>query len=826
MLKLKTKILLGLAVLLITALAVNLFYSYKIISEDKKTYIFENSLNQVEKLSNDLVGKIQNIIQNSNTYYYLALNAPTQLQNVINSQDFVAGFAFDQVGRKQSFIKSGLVDQSYLQNILLTQDADQKTLELVEADSAKFLKLYLNDNGVVLAYLLDLSFVDNLFTDFGIFKSALLLNGDLVLGQSLSQDLLGTLTSRSEEKVSYEHFDSEHQQMLISQARFSQLGLMIVSYAFLDDAFAFLNQLLLNSLYFGLIILGISLTLGLFFSLQVTKPIKVLTDMALAVAQGDYSKRSEINTRDEIKILGESFNTMSEEISGLLEQKEVMIKKLEDYGQNLEKMVEERTQQLRSANNFIQAMINSLDQGLFVIDEKLKCLPTYTKACEQLFDKSPEGLDLIELLGLEQKEQATLEKWAQILFSEKIPFDSAKGLGPKEKVFAADSPDSDEFKHIALNYFPMRDDEEKIENVVVVATDKTNEVKAMNLFEQKNAYVEMILKLIRLKNQFFKFIKTAEKMLEELSEVISLDPVDLDKCMFIYHSLNGGFGSFSLRELQLKARSSEQLIVDWRDSGQELSKIGPALREDFHQFCELFDTQKRELLAIFGDKSSLVEVDLPLVAELERAVELKDLSLIQNSFIDIFKRSAVKDYFVGYAELVATLSQKISKPMNPLEIIFGENRISKTHYEEFFSVLIHLFRNSMDHGIESSMLRSERNKPSAGTIKVVSEITRKEKRDLFILEISDDGGGIDPDLIKKVWASKHPDQPIDHLSDDEIRMKIFDPNFSTSEKLTDLSGRGVGMSSVKDVVDKLGGEIELESVVGKGTSFRFILPYY
>lgn len=822
--KLKTKILFGLATLLLTAISLNLFYSYKIISDDKKIYIFENSLNQVEKLSNDIVGRVQNIIQNSNTFYYLAINAPRQLQNVIDEQDFILGFAYKEQNRDQVFIKSGTENRRPLEDYFQKSQADgADILGTYVVEGRKYLTISLSDNQIDLSYILDLTQLENLFEKFGIFNSLLLIGETQVLGPATTQDHLDRMLQRKETKVSYEYGHSLLGPILVSQARFDQLNLLIVSYASIEEAFDFLNRLIFNALFFGLIILGFSLIVGLVFSLQVTRPIHKLTQMALAITQGDYSQKVEIGTKDEIRLLGDGFNQMSSEISELLSQKEVMIKKLEDYGQNLEIMVDERTAQLKAANTFIEAMINSLDQGLFVIDRDLNCLPNFTKACENLFNKSPESLRFDQLLELTEKETGTLTKWADILFSEKIPFDSAKGLGPKEKIF---SSGQDEFKHIDLNYFPMRNEQSAIDNIVVVATDKTNEVRALKQFEEKSAYVEMVLKLIRLKTQFLNFLKNSEKMLIELGDIVALDPIDFDRCLFIYHSLNGGLGSFSLRDMQLRARASEQLIVDGRSAGRSPQEMGPMVREDYHHFCELFEEQKKSVLSIFGSKTNVVEIELKAIQQLDKALSQGELSLAQEIYKDYFKRAPVREFFVGYAELLESISQKISKPMNPLEVIYGDLRVSKDHYEEFFSVLVHLFRNSMDHGIEKQNVRLEKGKEARGTMRVIAEVLRKNEQDYLVLEVTDDGAGIDPIIIRKVWNEKNPEDSIEHLDDDQVIHKIFDANFSTSQKLTDLSGRGVGMSSVKEVVDKLNGQIEVHSVVGKGTSFKFILPYF
>lgn len=822
--KLKTKILLGISFLLLSALSLNLFYSYKIISADKKAYIFENSLNQVEKLSNDLVTRLRQIYAATNTYWYLSQNSPQQLINILNSQDFILGIQIENNQLVQNYLKeddSVLVDlkEDEIKDMFQRGADEGPGLSQYKFKDLNILRLLVRSNGIDLTYLLDAGLLENLFSRFGIFNSLLLINDKPVLGDDPGETLLNSLLDRKEVKASYITNDKENE-LLVSFSKFEDLGLALVSYATTKDAYDFLNQLVYRSLFFGLVILGFSLILGLFFSYQVTGPIVSLTGLARLVALGDYSQKADIKTKDEIRVLGDTFNQMSLDISSLLKEKEVMIQKLEDYNLNLEKKVDERTKQLKEANTFIEAMINSLDQGLFVIDKNLDCMPTYTKACSTLFDKKPENLKFQDLLGLDGGEIETLQKWANILFSEKIPFDSAKNLGPKEKVFQSD----DDFRHVAMDYYPMRDDDNSVSHVVVVATDKTNEVRAIQQFEEKTAYVEMVLKLIRLKNDFFKFLDQSEKMLEQLADLLSLSPVDPDQCLFIYHSLNGGFGSFSIRELQQKARSSEQIIVDWRATGKPIIDLEPILKEDFKQFCILFSKIKSDLLSIFDEKTDYIEIDRPALDRFESIVNDLNISSLTDSFVETFLHKPIEDYFKSYEELIVDLSKKLDKPMNPLNFISNNIRLPNEIFDEFFAVLIHLFRNTMDHAIESRNVRADLEKPVNGTITITTNIVMRENTKQLRLDFSDDGAGIAPEKIRRVWNEKNPEKPIDNLSDQEVIFLIFDANFSTSAQLSDLSGRGVGMSSVKDVVTKLKGEIFVDSEVMKGTTFVIYLP--
>ncbi len=156
--------------------------------------------------------------------------------------------------------------------------------------------------------------------------------------------------------------------------------------------------------------------------------------------------------------------------------------------------------------------------------------------------------------------------------------------------------------------------------------------------------------------------------------------------------------------------------------------------------------------------------------------------------------------------------------MTPLLILGGDTRINTDKIKEFSSTLVHLFRNCMDHGIESTDKRISAGKPEAGSITINCELRKKNLH----VTIQDDGGGINVSKVREILSEKGIDQ--ESLSDKEAMMYIFQPDFSTAEALTELSGRGVGMSAIDQSIKNLGGKLDLESVQGQGSKFIFEIP--
>ncbi len=838
---LKAKVLLGLAFLITLVIGINSLYSYQLFLADKTNYIFETGLQRAEEISDRFVEPINQSVGKVNTFILLATQNKNQFQKIINSEERLSLFAY-QMGSGQFEVitknkpdRSGVDHSNALMNWWKAHDKagfeKNITVEGLQVDNRIYTAIKLSQADKKILFLLDFSDLIQSISKDQVFNFYLpsLKGGNFFPGtktlSAYGESLLKNPIAKGVKEVAV-----SGKEYLVSYVKFPVLGFALVSEISKNKAFAIAKDLQKKSLYFGLVVLGGALFIGLFFSLQVTKPIKSLVEATQWVAEGDFSKRVRIKSNDEFKILGNSFNFMSSEIENIIvqledsnEQLEAANVQLEDYSKNLEKMVEERTAELKKANDFIATMINSLDQGLLVFDKELKVADIYTNACEELFGQELKDKSYPQLLGMDEKEGEGIQKWANIIFDQKLPFGSASKLGPQKFVVGED-PDDEDFKHVALEYHPMKDEEDNIENIVAVATDKTDEIRAIEAFKEKESYVEMILKLVHSKKQFYSFLDDVKDIIESLRSELGKDEPNLNTLMINYHSLNGGFGTYSVYSLQKQARACEQVIVDGRDKEEGLALT--KLRSDFDDFMMVYNGFLEELETIFGEKRDTVEVDRSIIFYFSELLEERADTETALLFKEYFEKETVEEHFEGYKDLVSTLSTRLHKPISPLHIKNGDVRVPPEKTKEFFNSLVHLFRNCVDHGIEMPEVRIERNKPEEGNITVAFDKERSQVGDeVLVVKVADDGGGIDPEKIRSKWKSMYPeDESITDMSDQQVIYKIFDPNFSTAEEVTDVSGRGVGMSAIKEVIDRSGGSLKVLSQVGKGSTFEFRLP--
>ncbi|HEY9898710.1 MAG TPA: chemotaxis protein CheA [Pantanalinema sp.] len=175
--------------------------------------------------------------------------------------------------------------------------------------------------------------------------------------------------------------------------------------------------------------------------------------------------------------------------------------------------------------------------------------------------------------------------------------------------------------------------------------------------------------------------------------------------------------------------------------------------------------------------------------------------------------------FNRFQRVVRDVSRDLGKDIR-LIISGAETELDKSVVEMIGDPLTHLVRNSLDHGIEREDVRLAAGKPGRGHVRLHAF----HDSGSIVIEVSDDGKGLDRDRILEKAVERGLVHPGQALSDHEIHQLIFEPGFSTADQVTNLSGRGVGMDVVKRDITRLRGTLELESVPGKGSTFRIRLP--
>ena len=164
----------------------------------------------------------------------------------------------------------------------------------------------------------------------------------------------------------------------------------------------------------------------------------------------------------------------------------------------------------------------------------------------------------------------------------------------------------------------------------------------------------------------------------------------------------------------------------------------------------------------------------------------------------------------------------IEKKKVNLELSGTEIEIDRNILRGISDALVHMVRNAVSHGVESPEVRLAKGKPETGTVR----LSARNEKDTVFIDIADDGAGIDLKVIKRKALEKGliSQSFANIISDEEIKMLLFEPGFSNAEKITEVSGRGVGMDVVKRATEAMGGKITIKTTLGKGSTFTLALP--
>lgn len=248
-----------------------------------------------------------------------------------------------------------------------------------------------------------------------------------------------------------------------------------------------------------------------------------------------------------------------------------------------------------------------------------------------------------------------------------------------------------------------------------------------------------------------------------------------------------------------KARENQSIRVDAERLDKLIDLVGELVISCASASLHAQQTRNRALQEVNAGVASLVE-------------DLRD-SALQLRMVPIGST------FNRFQRVVRDVSTELGKDIK-LEISGADTEVDKSVVEKIGDPLMHLVRNAMDHGIERGEVRAERGKPAQGTLR----LNAYHSSGNIVIEVSDDGGGLNRDKILAKAIERELIQPGAILSDQEIYGLIFEPGFSTADQVSNLSGRGVGMDVVKRNITELRGVINIDSKPGQGTTLKIHLP--
>jgi len=588
-----------------------------------------------------------------------------------------------------------------------------------------------------------------------------------------------------------------------------------------DIAREIFKQGRLTAVYMIAALFGASLCFGaiimlLLERLVLSRVARLDADVNTIGKSGDHAARVAVQGRDELTNLAKSVNVMLSAI-------------------------DQAHQVIEARNAEMRLLMNTIPDGLLSFDDQLRTNPEYSRSCEVLLGRTRlEGLPLFDVFGLSDGKMRTvitdfLDLLRQGILAEK----ELAPLNPLSEI-RLDSSNGAGARWLRTQFFLIDRGQGKAKHILCVIEDIT-EAKALAAQVAKSEKENMQLRAIAEDPDLFRdFLSEMKKILDrahdrlgELSRASNRRPI-VNELFRDVHTIKGTAGSFGLSAVSEISGRMENDLSPLRESGAMTEEMLAKTRESLGLLSRAMMDVVEGTKKILGDDavdSTDIHLRISLAKLASEAATVQ--SLVERELVDAARAKRLagaiarrltalrcipaRKGFARALRIVPGLIQRLGKNV-VFDFTGADVPIDVEAARDLTTALVHLIRNSFDHGIESAEERLERGKPEAGH--VVLSVT--EEGDGTVVAIEDDGKGIDPARLRAVSVKKGilSAEEAERLTTQECYDLIFRPGFSTADSVTDVSGRGVGLDAVKEAIcQKLRGSIVIDSKVGKGTRF-------
>ena len=460
----------------------------------------------------------------------------------------------------------------------------------------------------------------------------------------------------------------------------------------------------------------------------------------------------------------------------------------------------------------LSLMLRSLDQGIFSFGPSGKINSEHSEYLKTILDKEKvAGEDVFDVLFMDSSlkpdviEQARNAAQAS-LGEELITFELNADRFPREITRRSETGT----KTLEVDWQPLLDSKEHCESMMVVLRDVTNLRTLLTEKESADRSLKIVGQILAISLPTFeKFSKNTAELIkmnldavDRFQEALTLDLASMYRNV---HTIKGNARTFGLLYIADVAHEVEHYFSDLR-SGRVLSPDPTQFRADLarlHAITEEYNVAITKIKNVFPtqDDEDLLAVLNDLHMQLPDAVQVKD------KFYDIAERQRVQRYYPTLEEMLGPilrdqgkLADELEKPAPTIKFVGKDIRLSLEMENILRNIFTQILRNSLDHGIETPEQRMRGGKVGTGTITVSIEACVLQND--FIIEVHDDGAGLNLAALATKVGRKG-------LSDEELAETIFQTGISTAEKITQISGRGVGMDIIKDLITKNGGRIAI-----------------
>lgn len=496
--------------------------------------------------------------------------------------------------------------------------------------------------------------------------------------------------------------------------------------------------------------------------------------------------------------------------------------KLADWNKALEQTVSARTSSMRN-------LLDNAGQGFLTFGKNMTINADFSYECTKLFGFNIAGKHFPDIIYPQSLEQRSFLSKLMLKLLEELDI-------LKRQKYLPLLPDevsiNEKCVHVEYKIIKAPGNAEA-ELIMVILTDITDRRHLESQMEVERNILKMVVKVIAGYNDFIEIVSDYKSFCSrKLNTILKSNRLIGDVYFELFreiHTFKGSFSQFDMVSITEKLHNLEAELINLK-AGYQFSI--DSLKEFFsqHRLEDYLNSDLDLLKGILGEKflrqESTLTIDKSKLLEIEKKM-LVVLSPYEYNLLlpDIQKLRyrPFKEVLKGYPDYVSKLAERQEKLLYPVQITGGDILVDLDKYSELSKALIHVFRNIIDHGIESPEERIALGKSEHGSIRCSMDVIDSTIR----LSVTDDGSGINLNKIRKkaVEFNICSQAEASAMSNTDAMQLIFMDQFSTKELVNELSGRGFGLAAVKAQIDRLGGAVRVDSIEGEGTSFSFDIPF-
>ncbi len=499
-----------------------------------------------------------------------------------------------------------------------------------------------------------------------------------------------------------------------------------------------------------------------------------------------------------------------------------------DYRQELGKN-EVLSQLVDFKTTAFKNLLDNANQGFLTFGDDLLVDDEYSLECVNIFGREVKGLSFTQLTIPNDDEERALVEDALV----KILRDHT---GNESELLLPLLPDKVciNGKTIQIRYKIINDAYYKtVQKILAILTDLSEKDALVARLQSEKSSLNMIVKVVTNYNDFNESINDCRYFVNiGLDQILNGGKDFKETCAEVFrkiHTLKGDFGIYYMQNTVNYLHSMEDnlfnILRNAENKSNELNNYCKGLRimehvnEDLSSLQNVLQDYYYKLEnTVAMDKFGLMEVEEKMLQILSPYECIQFLPYIQQ-----YKNRSMKEMLSIYSDYITGLSNRLGKLVLPLNLDGDDILVDCEKFKPFVKSLVHVFRNAVDHGIETPEERLEQGKNAEGNI--YCNVHHMDGS--LIIKVSDDGAGINANKIrqKAVEAGIYSETKAFSLSDDEIIRLVFTDNFSTREGVTEFSGRGIGLAAVKEEIGRLEGTVAVSTIPEVGTEFVFTIPY-